>query len=385
MTTDSRHSPLLVLYNPVCGHGQAKALFDETIVPLLRKHNKDPSKIVATEHPGHAGEVVLQFLAETEGAVTVVLGSGDGTLHEIVDALHKSQHTQTTTRELKFVLVPCGTANALYASCFPPASAEVDANSVESKLGSINTFLRADADSSRRPITVAKTVIADANADTHPSTSVTVVVASTSLHASILHDSEALRATIPGIERFKVAAMQNLTRWYQANVTLFAARSPTKNDIPVEIYDSKTKTLVPYKQPESGDVELQGPFCYFLSTMNVDRLEPTFRISPLYTKLPPHAGSDAATVDILIIRPMRDRTMRIDSDHDREVFAKKCMTLLGGAYADGAHIDMQYGTEQDIIVKQGNGELMVEYFRCGGWKWLPVSPNRLQIHCHERY
>ena len=76
--------PLLVIYNPVCGHGTAKELFERTVLPTLREHGKVPDRLEATTHEGHAGEIVRDFL-DTLGAeleeVTIILCSGDGTLH----------------------------------------------------------------------------------------------------------------------------------------------------------------------------------------------------------------------------------------------------------------------------------------------------------------
>lgn len=363
---------ILVLYNPVCGHGLARTLFNDTVIPLLRQHGQEPAKIVETTHVGHAGEVLIHFLKEADGPVEVVLGSGDGTLHEIVCAL--DQHAPSAQgRELNFVLVPCGTANALYASLFPQIATDIESD--QAKLMSLRVSLGVSSSASTRSLTLARTTLTSLANDSNarPSTSISVVVASTSLHASILHDSEALRATHPGIERFKIAAQQNITRWYDARVKLLPASANT----PVQIYDSALREFVPYVTPDSASnsdaVQLNGPFAYFLSTVNVDRLEPAFLITPLHATLPPAARPHPATLDIVILRPLRDQTLEAASDTDKEAFAARCMSVLGGAYRDGAHVNMRFSSADGSVVEGGEGTPVVEYFRCGGWEWIPVS------------
>lgn len=121
---------------------------------------------------------------------------------------------------------------------------------------------------------------------------ISAVVASTALHASILQDSEALRETVPGIERFKMAAKHNISRWYNASVKLL----PIPAVGHVQIYQPESKTFVPHEDSLDDDpiVDAEGPFQYFVSTVNVDRLETEFCITPLHSTvsrrllIPPH-------------------------------------------------------------------------------------------------
>lgn len=347
--------PLLVVYNPVCGHGTAKALFQDTIVPLLEKHGQHPDRIVETTHVGHAGEIVVDFLGSFTGPVSIVLGSGDGTLHEVVCALHGAPKS-ADHRTISIALVPCGTANALYSSLFPPSSP--DADPTPDKLKSLNTFLSNTAQT--RPLTLATTHMVAADASVSHS-SISAVVASTALHASILHDSEALRATHPGIERFKIAAQQNITRWYHAGVRLLP---------PCTVYRPGEDRFVPF-----DEAELEGPFAYFLSTVNVDRLEPFFRITPLHSAIPPPSRDLPATLDLVILRPLRDPSIHGETEDSREQFSKKGVAVLTGAYQDGAHPKMVFGPDGEVVpgAKDGEEKSVVEYFRCGGWEWIPVS------------
>jgi hypothetical protein len=187
---------------------------------------------------------------------------------------------------------------------------------------------------------------------------ISIVVTSTALHAAILHDSEALRASVPGTERFKLAAAQNATTWYRARARLLA---------PVQRYDVNADAFVPVSGEEDA-LELQGPFAYFLSTVNVDRLEPLFRIAPLQRALPPPPG--ALTMDVLVVRPLRDLSLEGKSgQEERERYKERLWAVLGRApYQDGAHIRALYGTQDG----KEDGLPIVEYFRVKGWEWIPV-------------
>lgn len=372
---------LLVIYNPVCGDRTAEQLFRSEVIPRLEAHSKVPDSVIATTHPNHAGEIVLDLLKTKDSSetITIILGSGDGTLHEIVTALHHSL-AEEAHATLQFVLVPSGTANALYSSLFPLGSSEP---STEYRFGSLDLYL--SSSSKTIPLATAVTTIDSSHPDKAPVSSVAVVVASTSLHAAILHDSEALRSTHPGIERFKIAAQENITRWYRANVRLLPLTSDPSS---VEIYDVSSRQFRPIGKGDvsnyaAGAIELDGPFAYFLSTINVDRLEPAFRITPLQTTLPP----TKPTLDVVVVRPLRDPSMNgSELETERTRFAEKSGVILGGAYRNGAHVHMIYG--DDGSIKEGQGEealsSVVEYYRCGGWEWAPVSCLNT-VECHEAY
>lgn len=343
--------PLIVVYNPVCGDRNGTQLTTGTILPLLNSHGLPPDKVAETEYRGHAGTLLLSYISgltpsqRAEG-ITLVLISGDGTLHEIVNALHDARAKQDGPfPNLRIVLIPAGTANALHASFFPPSASDTEPK----LLSSLLTFLSATP--RLLPLTLALTTISAPEGTPAP-TVISAVVTSTSLHAAILHDSEALRASVPGIERFKIAAAQNATTWYRARARLLD---------PVQRYDVASGAFVA-QEP----CELLGPFAYFLSTVNVDRLEQQFRITPLQRSLPPPHG--AQTMDVLVVRPLRDPSLEgKDGEAEREKFKERVWSAIGGAYQDGAHIHARY----DSLDGQAEGTPVVEYFRVGGWEWIP--------------
>jgi hypothetical protein len=356
--------PLLVVYNPVCGDGSAKVFFEEIVLPFLEKHGKIVNMTVVTEGPGHAGTAVLDFLESTEGDTVVVLGSGDGTLHEIINPLYTAElkGSRISTKPLRFVLVPCGTANAMYSSFFPLIPGQ---DHTSYRLKSLQAFID---NSNTIPLTLAISSLTPPLSP-KPSRSqlvISAVVTSTALHANILHHSEALRKEMPSIERFKVAAQNNITKWYNSSVKLL----PVPSVGVVQIYDPAKNEFVPHDEsnPDDPIVDVDGPFVYFLSTVNVDRLEPApaFRITPLHSAIPP----TAASFDIVMVRPLRDLSLDGDSFEARLVFVQKATTVLQGAYKNGSHVEMRYATNGEIE-SNGNGPPVVEYIRCGGWEWIP--------------
>jgi len=160
--------------------------------------------------------------------------------------------------------------------------------------------------------------------------------------------------------RFKMAAEQNSTKWYKARARLLGE---------AEIYDPNTKTFTPVQSGTSNSVELQGPFAYFLSTVNVDRLEPTFLITPLSRRIP----APANTCELLIVRPFRDPSVQDDSDETKKAFVPKTWAALMGAYQAGNHVNLQLDSKGTLLKEGGEGIPMVEYYRCSGWEWYPVS------------
>ncbi|KAF9269697.1 hypothetical protein L218DRAFT_890467 [Marasmius fiardii PR-910] len=350
----------IAIYNPICGNGSSKSLFEQEVIPLFERANKPVPKLIATERPGHAGEIVKEVLETSKGeTIVVILGSGDGTLHEIINLLSSSElkgpRAGTALSKLYFALVPCGTANALFSSLFPPPTPD-SLNDVVYRLQSVQSFIDGR---SAIPLTLAISTLSSPPGKHQPI--VSAVVVSTSLHAAILKDSEALRQEMPGIERFKVAAQNNLEKWSNGHAKLLPA---AKVGV-VEVYDPETKSFVPYSDDEDDVIDVYGPFAYFLSTVNIDRLEPWFRITPLAKDIVPVE----ATCELLLVRPLRDPSLTWDSPDARQMFAPKLMKVLKEAYNNGNHINLTYDDKGEVV--EGDGPAVVEYVRCGGWEWVP--------------
>lgn len=366
----------LVIYNPAAGDSTAKQFVYAHVLPLLKTEGVSTPRIVETERAGHAGTVAFEFVDSTvSGPLDIIVASGDGTIHEIISAIalapsYKNRSSTTpvpVSVQVNLVLVPCGTANALYSSLFLP---KPDDDPVQYKLQGIDAFIKK---AKRVPLTLAITDVlappsGKGTALIREKTTVSAVVTSTALHASILHDSESLRAEFPSTERFKLAAYQNITRWYSG----YAKLLPSKSTGVVEIWNPFDSKFVPHAESDEDNphVDIDGPFAYFLSTVNVDRLEPAFQIAPLVTAEP----RTGAFLDIVVVRPYRDISLSgLEAEEERKAFAEKSGEVLRAAYQSGNHINLRYDPSGKIV-SEGEGELVVEYFRCGGWEWIPVGP-----------
>jgi len=82
--------------------------------------------------------------------------------------------------------------------------------------------------------------------------------------------------------------------------------------------------------------------------------------------MPPPHGTQ--TMDVLVVRPLRDRSLEgKDGEEERKRFKDNVWSTIGGAYQDGAHIHARYASPDG----KADGPPVVEYFRVGGWEWIP--------------
>ncbi|KZO95820.1 hypothetical protein CALVIDRAFT_499638 [Calocera viscosa TUFC12733] len=377
-------SPVLVISNPASGDRTGPQFLSTHVLPLLGVHAISYI-LKQTEAPNHAGELALDFLSSVQsgsGPVTIIAGGGDGTLHEVVNALLKPSGPggKVPAEGVRFVILPLGTANALYSSFFPPSTAvspEADkvltsvTDDVKPKLLSLAEFLRSSTGGKghHQRLTLAETSFTSPSANAKlPEPIISAVVTSTSLHAAILDTAEALRDEFPGVERFKEAAKRNMEKWYEAQARLL----PLPGGGKVQKYDAGKREFADVEEGEEGTV-FDEPFAYFLSTVNVDRLEPAFRIAPLSRSHP--SPESVPAMDVVFIRPRRDPAFTKDLTAARAGFPGKAMRAMMAAYQDGKHIGLRYDGEGEVV-DEGEGNTLVEYFRCGGWEWTPESVDK---------
>ncbi|KAG8948266.1 hypothetical protein FRC04_009904 [Tulasnella sp. 424] len=376
---------LLVIVNPASGAKQAVIDVAAFVLPLLKGINYQLTK---TEAPGHAGVLAREFIRSGEGTAILVAG-GDGTVHEVANALVLQDGEGTdppVADDVTLVLFPAGTANALYASLYskvapnpshehliPPDTDAQAAYRLKSVLAFVHSRHSAKGDDKSdlpsRQLSLALTEIFDVSGQVTERL-VGIVVNSTSLHAAILHTAEQLRDSIPGLERFKVAAQKNMAQWYTSEVRVFGSDGRTAKG--VGVYDPSRDEIVSLgSEAENNTLTLEGPFSYFLSTVNVDRLEPTFYITAPFTTHAPPDGSK--TMEIVVLRPGREPSFATEfAASDRERFGKEvAMKALFAAYDKGSHVGLTYP----------NGETIVEYYRARGWEWTPGDEEASRLVC----
>lgn len=107
----------VIVFNPMADRGRASQRAAD-LRPIVEQLGG--ATWAATNHPGHATEIVKQYAAE--GYDRVIALGGDGTIHEVVNGLMAVPPPQRP----QLGLVPCGTGND-FAAClgisFNPATA----------------------------------------------------------------------------------------------------------------------------------------------------------------------------------------------------------------------------------------------------------------------
>jgi len=353
---------VLIIVNDRARDPQVQEFIGKHVLPILSTSASCQLHYTLSEE--EAGNIAKSFVQQSKEAhPAIVLAGGDGTLHGLVNwlALDAVSH-DAPFPSVAFFLLPTGTANAFYSSLYPRTDVEITHPLILSnpdqptayKLQSITA-----GDTKPRALNVAAVRVYEANSSSPSSTTLSVVVISTSVHAGILDTAEKYRDSIPGIERFKVAAMENILNWTSARVELL----PLPHSGVVKQYDPVRKSFVPVIQPSgSGVTSLEGPFFYFLSTVNVDRLETAFVMTPLTKTL---VDDDKEFLDVIVVRPARDPAFQGGSEDERKSFIAKATKWFGAVYSDGNHIHLPYNEDSEDPV------YITEYFRVGGWQWIP--------------
>ena len=96
----------LVVVNP--NAGRRRGLLDwEKISGILRSYNLDFTPVF-TERPGHATEIVTEYV-EREGYQRVIVVGGDGTMNEVVNGIFGQNRYKTT--EITLGMITVGTGN----------------------------------------------------------------------------------------------------------------------------------------------------------------------------------------------------------------------------------------------------------------------------------
>ncbi|GAA6010704.1 hypothetical protein JCM10207_005805 [Rhodosporidiobolus poonsookiae] len=397
-----------VVLNPHAGkgNGAAKQWWRSVVLPILSEisgwADSGTDDLLSwkeweTEKAGdgeRVGREIAERLKSGDEEVTgrkhalMVLG-GDGTTQEVLNGLLVGEDGETRLVPVELVVLPLGTANALYSHLFPPTLPAFPSSSPLYPLHSLLAFLTSGCTSSAAPpvsdavaftghvsppaeplpLALALNTLpstAPSVAGSGPKKVLTAVVTSASLHASILHDAEALRASHPGVERFKLAAQKNATRWTDGKLTLRGRP---------RLYDPTTEAWVD-KGDAGGIVEVDGAFAYLTAAL-VDRFEPNFVVAPFRSPRsalsPSSDNGEDGSIDLVLVRPLRHApTAALAAQGGdaaakaREEFVKRVWEVSGAMYDGGKHVALRYGTDE-------GGETIVELWRAGGFEWKPAG------------
>lgn len=331
---------LHVVWNAHAGKGQAAQLLAECVVPRLEEWRAlhDGPDILLHESEKEGGAVRLgEAIAKqnNKAACVCIIVGGDGTVHEFLQGALSSN----ISVPIMLVIVPAGTSNALYHAYFGPESTPEP----QWRLRSFEAFTQ----NKHKPLSLMHV---------EPGKETACVVVSHALHAAILRDSEKLRTSHPGLDRFKMAAKQNATVWAQAKLTILP-----KEGQPVFMYDAAKRTFRKVDGNSDGRLTLDGPFLY-MNAMTVDRLEPEFVPAPFAMQ------TTSDQMDLIVIRPCRQ-----PASSDPDSFAQHVLwpVILDGMYKHGRHVSMTYAS--DGTIEHGNGQVIVEYFRAHGYIWEPLD------------
>jgi diacylglycerol kinase family enzyme len=286
------------------GHQQAAIFYDEVAGPILAAvYPKDHQKFQV--HTTTSATSVLELAndlvftkANAGTALRIIVLSGDGGVIDLVNGL-SSHSTSSSYVAPQVVLLPLGTANALYHS---------------TNVGKTNMWgINALASSQSRPLPIftatfssgARLLVDEARSEEElskdPSTGRPTlhgaVVCSWGMHASLVADSDTAEYRKFGVERFKMAAKEAL---YPAD------------GLAPHAYKAKVSVLKGEEWTSLKDEE----HMYTLATM-VSNLEQPFCISP-------HSKPLDGSIHLVHFGPTS---------------GDEAMRLMGLAYQGGKHIE----------------------------------------------
>ncbi|KAA1117378.1 hypothetical protein PGT21_005557 [Puccinia graminis f. sp. tritici] len=392
----------MIIWNDRAGERLAKKWLDRIVLPILNLGGIPTSEIQVYQSRQSGWEDELLEKTDGDRSTKVIILGGDGTISDFLNQAYgslqerKKRDPDDPSSQIHFdlVIVPLGTANAMFFNTHPKVKELHRPKDI--LVGLLDALLeptrRADGlpEPPRPRLPLADVQTLD-RTKTVTQESVSFVVTSTALHASILETANQL-ALQPdyessGIEVFQRAFLSNVSRTWNASVGLL----PSTLDGSIQRYDPTTETLLPVRMETGQDgtleVRLEGPFSYFTACL-VDRLESKFIIAPLRNpdRVPlSEDSSRAATIDLVIIRPTRDPSLKSlledphssssssssDSQPRKEAITKFVSLVLQNAYQDGDHINLL----------TDDGLPIVEYYRCGGWVWTPTDQDQTHQVC----
>lgn len=291
--------------NSGSGRIETKDVYHALLKPIFNDYLGISHEYFATDS-AESIKAYAKDLKLGDKPLTVVLISGDTSVNEFINGL--SEVGKTTP--LKLFIIPSGTGNSLALSI-----------GIENELQAIQKLITYD-DNHVSPLNLyevrfpdhSKLLSQDKEVGEINGPLKFLVVISWAFHASLVADSDTPELRKHGIDRFKLAAFNNLSQ--------------------VQKYEGEVKF---------GDKQLTGPFAYFVVTSS-KRFEPTFEISP---------KGDIFENSLYLVLFNTD-------EEDKE--GEYIMEIMGQVYAQGSHVENpkviyeKVVEGQEILLKTKNAD-----------------------------
>ena len=276
--------------NSGSGRKRESSVYFQLLKPIFDDHLKIPHIYISTTSVSTIHDFAGQLGEIEEDEVTVIFISGDTSINEFANGL-----TTTTSRKtINIFTIPSGTGNSLALSL--GLVDEIDA--VKKLLTSKENPVPLNLYEVSFP-SGSYYLIQDVKGPEITKPLKFLVVISWAFHASLVADSDTPELRVHGLDRFKMAAHENLSQEqkYEGAVTI-------------------------------NDKVINGPFAYWLFTP-ARRFEPTFEILP-----------DGNIFD--------DNLYFISFNSEDDSSGKYIMDIMKDVYNKGAHIQNKKVTYQKV-------------------------------------
>jgi len=101
---------LFVYCETLSGKGQGQVVFNDVVRPLIAKYLSDFTvKVAPTTKPGGAKDCTMALMSE--GCDLIVACGGDGTIHEVTNALVSITNSNSCSAGAALAVIPMGTGN----------------------------------------------------------------------------------------------------------------------------------------------------------------------------------------------------------------------------------------------------------------------------------
>ncbi|KAK9383163.1 ATP-NAD kinase-like domain-containing protein [Kockiozyma suomiensis] len=263
---DPRITEVTVINSKTAGKRSGEQIYANILRPLLKELGI-VHKYISTESKSTIS-AFAESLTPDRGPHTVILLSGDTSIHELINSLQLTSET----RDLIILPIPTGSGNALMTSLSLATPFAAIFSLLRGTVRPLNAFYAAFPKNSKEVIPpsdedpdgkIATLTTPDGNTGSQRIFS--LVVVSWAIHAALVGDSDSPEYRKLGNDRFKIAAKVNLERgtaWHGKLSYL----SPSK-----EGGECERST----RRVELDDVE----HSYVLTT-SISSLEPGFKIAP---------------------------------------------------------------------------------------------------------